>query len=146
MISFICRNTSSCGLEIIYMDRSALESDSLLRGTNYKMPPFRSIKEDYFHNVHQNHHHFVIWLGRRRSGGLCSGQRWKTQTRASPWWPSSLSGRHSPSQTFSDILPLRQTGKGGDRGVGGTTTEEDIVDQALDRFKVTSTFIRCLIC
>ena len=39
--------------------------------------------------------------------------------------------------TFSNhIHAFRQTTKGGDRGVGGVTSEEDIVDQALDRFKV----------
>merc|ERR1712013_336915 len=38
------------------------------------------------------------------------------------------------------ILPLRQTAKGGDRGVGGVTSEEDIVDQALDRFKANILF------
>merc|ERR1712004_72268 len=38
------------------------------------------------------------------------------------------------------ILPLRQTTKGGDRGVGGVTSEEDIVDQALDRFKANILF------
>ena len=40
-------------------------------------------------------------------------------------------------------VPLysRQTGKGGDRGIGGSTTEEDIVDQALDRFKVDFHFL-----
>ena len=38
---------------------------------------------------------------------------------------------------MNELFPsTRQTGKGGERGVGGTTSEEDIVDQTLDRFKV----------
>ena len=137
------------------MDRSLLQSKhSTLQpccGQNkakchHSGPPMMTIVKMF------DHHQVNAGRPRKeyRHGGNPSSQVPETmhckslskQSRRTNKWTKCLI-KLCPYVSSNDVQCLlklcpsaRQTGKGGERGVGGTTSEEDIVDQTLDRFKV----------